>query len=107
MPDKKKFKQACNAFYYTIYKVKRECWQNFLKGEEKDFDLSKIWPENKNRCWIALKYIKLQINSITLALKGPNNKIAIIMQIKEALIRAHTFFKPPVSQGVEYQLHKK
>ena len=104
--DKEKFKQARNAFYRIVRKAKRECWQNFLEGEEEISDPSKNQPEDKNRCWIALKYTKPQTNSTTPALKGPNNKIAVTMQAKEALVKAHAFPKPYISQGAEYQLQK-
>lgn len=49
-PDREKFKQARNAFYRIMRKVKRECWQEFLEREEGDSDPSKIRPEDKNRC---------------------------------------------------------
>ena len=79
---------------------------NFLEGEEGDFDPSKIRPKDKNRYWIALKYIRPQTSSTTPTLKRPNNEIAVTMQAKEALVRAHAFSKPPVSQGAEYQPHR-
>ncbi len=48
-PDREKFKQARNAFYRIVRKAKRECWQNFLEGEEEISDTSKVRPEDKNR----------------------------------------------------------
>ncbi len=81
-----------------MYKVKREYWQNILVEEEGDSDPSnEIRLENKNRYWIVLKYTKLQTSSITPVLKGPNDEIAITMQAKKALVRAHTFSKLLVS----------
>lgn len=107
MVNWEKFIQACNVFYYIIYKVKRKCQQNFLEGEKRDSDISKIRLEDENRCWIALKYIKPQTSSNTLTLKGSSNEIAILMQIKDALIRAYAFFNLLVFQKAEYQLYKK
>lgn len=48
--DREKFKQAYNAFYRIVCKVKRECQQNFLERKKRDSDLLKIWSEDKNRC---------------------------------------------------------
>ena len=87
-------------------KAKRECWQNFLEGEERIFDLSKVRAEDKNRCWIAFKYTRPKTNSTTPVLKGSNNKIAVTMEAKEALVKAHAFSKPPISQGTEYHPQK-
>lgn len=84
-------------------KAKRECWQNFLEGREDSADLSQIRPEDKNRCWIALKYTKPKSNSTTPALIGSNNEIAITMQDKEALVRANAFPPPPIFHGTEYE----
>ena len=66
-------------------------------------DPAKVYPKDKNRCWKALKYIKPRTNCTTLALQGPDNQVAITMQAKKALVRAHAFPKPPVSLGNEYQ----
>ncbi len=81
--DREKLKKAQNAFYRLIPKAKRECWQSFLEEEEKSLDSDQIRAEDKNRCWIALKYTKTKGNSITSMLIGPNNEIAIKMQAKE------------------------
>ncbi len=102
-PDRERLKKARNAFYRLIRKTKRECWQNFLEGEEETLEPGKIRPEDKNRCWIALKYTKPKTNSTTPMLIGPNNEKAIIMQAKEVLVRAHAFPPPPVVYWVEYQ----
>lgn len=40
-------------------------------------------------------------SSTTPALRGPNNKIAVTKQAKEALVRAHAFPKPPSYPGRE------
>ena len=50
-----------------------------------------------------MKYTKPKSNSTTPALKGPNGEIAITMQAKEALVRAHAFPKPPICHETEYQ----
>lgn len=105
-PDRKKFKKARNTFYRIVRKAKREYRQNFLEREEEISDPSKVRPDDENRCWISLKYNKPQTNSTTLALKGPNNELAVTMQAKEVLVRAHAFPKPPVSRGAEYQPHQ-
>ena len=102
-PNREKLKQARNMFYRLVRKAKRECWQNFLEGEEETLDPAKIRPEDKNRCWTALKYTKAKANSTTPALIGPNNEVATTMQEKEALVRAHAFPTPPVFCGAEYQ----
>ena len=102
-PNREKSKQARNAFYRIVRKAKRECWQNFLEGEEKTVDPAQIRPEDKNRCWIALKYTKPKSNSTTPALVGQNNEIAVTMQDKKALVRALAFFPPPVFNGTEYK----
>ena len=104
-PNRKKLKQARNAFYHIVRRVKRECWQNFLLGEEglNKGDVAKIQPEDKNRCWKALQYTKPRTNCTTPTLQGPNNQMAVTMQDKEALVRSHAFPKPPVFQGNEYQ----
>ena len=98
-------KKARNLFYRTVRKAKRECWQKFLLGEEElqEGDLVNIHREDKNRCWKALKYTKPRTNCTTPALQGPNGEVAITMQAKEALVRAHAFPKAPAFQGNEYQ----
>ena len=103
-PDREKVKQARNTFYHTVRRVKRECWQKFLLGEKElnGGDPAKKHPEDKNWCWKALKYIKPRTNCTTPALKDPDNQVAITMQDKEALVRAHAFPKPPKSQGNEF-----
>ena len=40
-------------------------------------------------------------------MKRPGNEIAIIMQIKDTLIRAHVFFNLPVFQKAEYQPYRE
>ena len=103
--DREKLKQARNAFYRIVRRAKRECWQKFLEGEEEldRLDGTKIYSEDKNRCWKALQYTKPRTNRTTLALKGPNDKIVVTMQDKEALVRAYAFPKPPLFHGSEYQ----
>ncbi len=102
-PNRERLKKARNAFYRLICKAKRECWQRFLEGEEETLELGKSHLEDKNRCWIALKYIKPKINSTTPMLIGPNNERAVTMQAKEALVRVHAFPPSPVVYGVKYQ----
>ncbi len=77
-PNREKLKQARNAFYRFVRKAKRECWQNFLEGTEEP-NTAQVQREDKNRCWIALKYTKPKSNSTTLAFIGPNNEIAVTM----------------------------
>ena len=62
-------------------RVKRECWQNFLEGEEEldNLDGTKIHSEDKNWYWKVLQYIKPKTNRITPVLKGPNDEIAVFM----------------------------
>ena len=79
-PNREKLKQAQNAFHRIVRKAKRECWQNFLEGEEELLDPTQTRHENKNRCWIALKYTKPKSNSTIPALIRPNNKIAVTMK---------------------------
>lgn len=67
-----------------------------------EVDSIKTQPEDKNRCWKALKYTKPRINRTSPALKGPNNEVAVTMHDKEALVRAHAFPKPPAFQGNEH-----
>lgn len=103
-PNREKLKQARNAFYDLVQRVKIECWQKFLIRDEETEkgDTTKINLEDKNRCWKVLQYTKPRTNRTTPALKGPNNKVAVIMQDKEALVRSHAFPKPPAFQGNEY-----
>ena len=101
--DRKKLKQARNIYYRVVRKAKRECWQNFLEGREESSNPAQIWPENKNRYWIALKYTKPKSNSITSVLIGLNKEIAVTMQDKEALVRVYAFFPLPVFYGTEYK----
>ena len=75
----------------------------FSEGIEKSLNPAQIRPEDKNRCWIALKYTKPKSNSTTPALIGPNNEVAVTMQDKEALVRLHAFPPPPISHGTEYK----
>ena len=82
-------------FYRTIRKTKRECWQNFLQGVEEDENTDCINKSAKDRCWTALKYTQPRQHSTTPAIKGPDNEIAVTMEAKETLIRAHAFPKPP------------
>ena len=102
-PNREKSKQARNAFYRIVRKAKRECWQNFLKDKEESLDPTRIRLEDKNRCWIALKYTKPKSNNTTLALIGPNNEITVTMKNKEALVRAHAFPTSPVFYGIKYE----
>ena len=103
-PNRENLKKAQNIFYRTVRRAKRECWQKFLLGEElQEGDPAKIHPEDKNRCWKALKYTKPRTNCTTLALQGPDNQVAVTMQAKEALVRAHAFLKAPASEGSKYQ----
>ncbi len=102
-PNREKLKQARNAFYHIVRKAKRECWQDFLEGKEERSVGAQIRPEDINRCWTALKYTKPKSNSTTPALIGPNNEVAVTMQDKEALVRAHAFPAPPIFFGTEYK----
>ena len=52
---------------------------------------------DKNRCWTALKYTKLQQFKTTPALKDPLGNIAISMKDKEAMVRKTAFPPPPKS----------
>ena len=54
-PDTVKLKQARNLFYRVVRKAKRQCWQNFLQGEDKD-DNKDCRESAKDRCWTALQY---------------------------------------------------
>lgn len=64
---------------------------------------AQIWPKDKNRCLIALKYTKPKSNSTTPALIGPNNEIAVTMQDNEALVIAYIFSLPAVFYKTEYK----
>ena len=86
-----------------MHKAKREFWQNFVEGIEKSSNPTQIRFEDKNRCWIALKYTKPKSNNTTPALIGLNNKIAVIMQDKKALVRLHAFLPPPIFYKTEYK----
>lgn len=101
IPNREKLKQARKRFYRTVRKTKREFLQNFLGGIESS-NPAQVRPEDKNRCWIALKYTKPKSNSTTPALVGPSQEIAVTMQDKEALVRLHAFPPPPVFYGTEY-----
>ena len=103
-PDREKLNQACNAFYRLVRRVKRECWQRFLIGNDgaNKGDITKVHSEDKNQYWKALQYTKSRTNRTSPALRGPNNKVAITMHDKEALVRAHAFPKPPIFEDNEY-----
>lgn len=100
-PDREKLKKARNVFYCLVRKAKRECWQSFLEGEEDILDPAKIQLEDKNRYWIVLKYTKPRTNSTSPMLIGLNNKKAITMQAKEALVSSHALPRPPIVDGVD------
>lgn len=51
---KEELRQARNAYYHTIRKAKRECWQNFLQGADDDSQ-PKAQSMDKNHCWTALQ----------------------------------------------------
>lgn len=53
---------------------------------------------------MVLRYIQSRKFYKIPALKRPNNKITIILQAKEALIRAHVFSKPPSFLAKEVRL---
>lgn len=38
-PNSEKLKQVQNTFYYIVQRVKRECWQKFLAGDD-ELDIS-------------------------------------------------------------------
>lgn len=78
---KEELRQARNAYYRTIRKVKRECWQNFLQGAD-SCSQPKARSVNKNHCWTALKYTKPQQFKKTPALKGAQGNIATSMKAK-------------------------
>lgn len=69
-----------------------------------EVDLAKIYPEDKNWCWKALKYTKPKTNSNTPALKSLNNKVAVTIQDKNTLVKTHAFPKAPNSQRNKLQL---
>lgn len=100
-PNRAKLKKAQNLFYRVIRKAKRQCWQDFLQGEEKRDNMDLTKGSAKDRCWIALKYTQSRQHHTTPALKGPNNIVAITMQAKEAFVRAQAFPKPPDFSGRE------
>ncbi len=52
---------------------------------------------------MALKYTKLKANSTTPALIGSNNKLAVTIQDKKVLVRAHAFPAPPIFFETEYK----
>lgn len=77
--NRKKLKQAQNAFYHLVHKAKKEYWQNFLEGEEKILEPAKIWTKDKNKYQTTFRYTKAKANSITPVLIKLNNKIAIMI----------------------------
>ena len=97
---KEELRQARNAYYHTIRKAKRECWQNFLQGADDDSQ-PKAQSMDKNHCWTALKYTKPQQFKTTPALKDARGNIATSMKAKEALVRKSAFPKPPTSRNIE------
>ena len=52
---------------------------------------------DKNQCWTALKYTKLQQFKMTPAFKDPLENIAISMKDKEAMVQKTVFLPPPKS----------
>ncbi len=59
---------------------KKRMLAKFSTTQRKNQDPAKVQLENKNRCWIALKYTKSKKNTIIPTHIGPNNKIAIKMR---------------------------
>ncbi len=106
-PDRKKLKQSQNKFYRVVRKAKWECWQNFLESEKEKQNIAKIWPKDKNRCWIALKYTKLKGNTTSYTLSRPNNEVAITIKDKKSLVRVHVFPRPLIFQALEYRPKKR
>ena len=73
-----------------------EYGQKFLEGDEDiPEEDTKTHPEDKNRCWQALKYIKPRTNRTTPTFKGPNDEVGVKIYEKKVLVRAHIFLKPP------------
>ncbi len=91
-----KLKQARNTYYRIIRKAKRECWQNFLQGQ----DIAE-GSHNKNRCWTAFRYTKPQQFKTTPALKDTEGRIATSMKEKEKLVCKAAFPSPPKSDHSE------
>ena len=86
-----------------VRKAKRECWQNFLEGIKELSNLAQISLEDKNRCWIALKYIKSKSYNAIPALIGLNNEIAITRQDKKVLVKLHVFPPLLIFYRIEYK----
>lgn len=102
-PDRKSRQKVRNTFYLLVCKTKKEYWPNFLKSkDDKRIDSGKSWPKDNNRYWIAAKYLKPKSNSTILILIRSNNKKAIIIKVKEALISLYAFLSLFIIDGIEY-----
>jgi endonuclease/exonuclease/phosphatase family metal-dependent hydrolase len=96
-------KDARNAYYSTIRKTKRECWETFLTGQPKGCQTElkdRLGPEDTTRCWQALRYCKPRATGTTPVLKGPQGQQATTLDAKEALIREILFPKAPRDEVV-------
>lgn len=104
-PNREYPQRAQNIFYRIIGKAQRKCQQKFLLGEKafQKKDPSEVHSQYKNRCCKVLKYNQLRTYRTTLALQGPNNQVAVTIQAKKALARAHAFLKAPPSWGSQYK----
>lgn len=58
-------------------------------------------------CWKILQYTQPQENIITPTIKNYNNEIAITIQAKKFIIRAHAIFKSFLSPKAEYRPNPK
>ena len=92
--DPEVFREARNLYKRTLKRAKRECWQQFLLGE----DDQESGPQgDTNRYWTALKYTNPSTQICTPALQDANGNWATTMESKEAMVQAKAFPSPPQS----------
>jgi hypothetical protein len=84
-------REARRAYYTTIRRAKRECWEAFLQGTDEGSLLE------QKRCWAALRYTKFMSSGTTLALIDPlsGDVIAATFKEKEAIFRDQAFPQAP------------
>jgi hypothetical protein len=88
-------REARNSFYRTIRRAKRECWQDFLMGNEGPSIKDRPDIGDTARCWTALRYTTPRLNLATPTLEGSQGQVATTIEEKETLIRETAFPAAP------------
>jgi hypothetical protein len=68
-----------------VRRAKRECWEKYIQSVEGD------------EVYKALRFTSPRMAATTPALRDENNKVAVTLREKEAMVRENHFPKPPPS----------